>query len=92
MITEAIGGSYTNYGEFPATGLPTVLGWPDMSSSGVGVNEIDPANQISNTLFHKFMGYRPKYYWPISNDYIYIGPLEKSTYSVNENKFLKISQ
>ncbi len=92
VITEAIGGSYTNYGRISRlTGLPTVLGWPghELQWRG-GVNEIGSRQSDIETLYSTNS-------WDIARniiglyqiDYIYIGPLEKSTYSVNENKFLE---
>ena len=68
-----------------------MLGWPghELQWRG-GVNEIGSRQSDIETLYSTNS-------WDIARniiglyqiDYIYIGPLEKSTYSVNENKFLE---
>ena len=92
VVTEAVGGSYTNYGRISRlTGLPTVLGWPghELQWRG-GVSEIGSRHSDIEMLYSTDSWDTARNIIDLYRiDYIYIGPLEKSTYSVNENKFLE---
>jgi YYY domain-containing protein len=90
VVAEAVGGSYTSYARISEyTGLPAVLGWPGHESQwrGGGAEQGSREDDI-RTLYAT-----PK--WQPALDiikqynirYVYIGGLERSTYSVQEDKF-----
>jgi len=90
VITEAVGGSYTNYARISEyTGLPAVLGWPGHESQwrGGGAEQGSRENDI-RTLYATLN-------WQPALDiirqynirYVYVGGLERSTYPVQEDKF-----
>ena len=92
VLLEAVGGSYTQYARFSTnSGLPTVLGWPghesqwrggyeEMGSRQVDVETIYVANDWEETkrLLKQY-----------DVRYVVVGGLERSTYHVNEQKFLR---
>ena len=89
-IAEAVGGSYTGFARISmATGLPTILGWPghELQWRG-GVAEIGSREADINLLFSSDD-------WMITQKildqykirYVYIGSLERSSYSLKEKKF-----
>lgn len=92
VITEAVGGSYSNFGRISRlTGLPTVLGWPghEVQWRG-GAEEIGSRESDINTLYStdnwdEAQNVIDQY----EIDYIYIGPLERSTYAIAEDKFFR---
>ncbi len=89
-VAEAVGGSYTGYGRISEyTGLSTVLGWPGHelqwrgTSNPQGTRQDDmillystPNWETAHTILQKY-GIR----------YVYVGGLERSTYTVQEDKF-----
>jgi len=90
VISEAVGGSYTNYGRISKfTGLPTVLGWPghEMQWRG-GVMEIGSRESDIKEMYSTKN-------WITAKDileeyrirYIYIGDVERNTYQISEEKF-----
>ena len=90
VIAEAVGGSYTNYARISEyTGLPTVLGWPGHesqwrgTSDPQGTREADVAELYSTTNWDTAAGILKEY----DIHYVYVGDLERSTYSVQEQKF-----
>ncbi|MBM3137696.1 MAG: hypothetical protein FJZ98_05865 [Chloroflexi bacterium] len=90
VIAEAVGGSYTNFGRISRlTGLPTVLGWPGHEvqwrggANEIGSRESDIARLYTTNLWEE--AHRIIEQYQIS--YIFIGPLERSTYIVLEEKF-----
>jgi uncharacterized membrane protein len=90
VITEAVGGSYSNFGRISRlTGLPTVLGWPGHEvqwrggASEIGSRESDIAALYTTSLWEEAQRIIDQY----EIDYIYIGPLERSTYTIVEEKF-----
>jgi uncharacterized membrane protein len=91
VIAEAVGGSYTGFGRIAAhTGLPTVLGWEFHEVQWRG----DAAPQGSRAADIELL-YRAREWEEASPildqydiDYVYIGPLENSTYGpVQTRKF-----
>ena len=92
VIAEAVGGSYSNYGRISKlTGCQTVLGWPGHelqwrgSSEPLGSREEDV--QILYTTKDWLLAYEiiDKY----NIDYIFIGDLERTTYPIEESKFIE---
>jgi uncharacterized membrane protein len=90
VVAEAIGGSYTDFGRVSEyTGLPTVLGWPGHESQWRGSGEPQGTRQEDVALLYNTpdwesaLGILQKY----DIRYVYVGGLERSTYSVQEEKF-----
>jgi uncharacterized membrane protein len=95
IVVEAVGGSYSNYARISTlTGLPTVLGWPGhegqwRGSSTPQGNRLEDVKLLYETSsWTEAEAILEKY----NIRYIYIGSLERSTYSVNETKFLRSLQ
>jgi uncharacterized membrane protein len=71
------------------TGLPTVLGWPGHEvqwrggAEEIGSRESDISILYSTDLWDEAQRVIDQY----EIDYIYVGPLERSTYVIVENKF-----
>jgi YYY domain-containing protein len=90
VIAEAVGGSYTNFARISTnTGLSTVLGWPGHESQWRGGStEQGNRQQDIQTLYSTST-------WSTAEAilkqydirYVYIGSLERTTYTVNEAKF-----
>ncbi|HJX37619.1 MAG TPA: DUF2298 domain-containing protein, partial [Anaerolineae bacterium] len=86
VIVEATGGSYTYYGRVSAhTGLPTLLGWGGHELQWRG-NYEEPGQRepVIETLYtspdlERTRALLDEY----DIEYVYVGPLEKSTYSVS---------
>jgi YYY domain-containing protein len=92
IVVEAVGGSYSNYARISTlTGLPTVLGWPGHegqwrgSSTPQGDRQEDVKRLYETSSWQDAKIILEKY----EIRYIYIGSLERSTYQVNEAKFLR---
>ncbi|MEE9217375.1 MAG: DUF2298 domain-containing protein [Anaerolineales bacterium] len=91
VIAEAIGGSYSQYARISTyTGLPTVLGWGGHEVQWRGNAEPQGSRQgdiqrlYETTSWEEAAALLDKY----EIDYVYIGPLEVSTYvRLNEGKF-----
>jgi len=90
VLAEAVGGSYTGYGRVSVyTGLPTVLGWPGHEVQWRGTADPQGSRQEDIKLLYESIDWdsaRPtldRY----SIRYVYVGPLERSTYAVDEQKF-----
>jgi YYY domain-containing protein len=89
-VVEAVGPQYSEYARVATfSGQPTVLGWPGHESQWRGGEEEMGSRQVDiETL------YRTKD-WEQTREildrynvrYVYIGPLERNTYPVNEDKF-----
>lgn len=89
-LVEAVGGSYTGYGRISAhSGMPTLLGWPGHESQWRGGAEEMGSRQEDVERLYRTSNWQEakeileKY----EVQYVYVGPLERSTYGVNENKF-----
>lgn len=90
IIVEAIGGSYSNYARISTyTGLQTVLGWPGHeaqwrgSSAPQGTRKDDIEKLYTSTRWEEAQSIIDQY----DIRYIYIGPLERTSMSVKEEKF-----
>jgi YYY domain-containing protein len=83
VIAEAVGGSYTQYARISAhTGFPTVLGWEFHEIQWRGTAE--PQGSRAADVEHLYETRNPQDALDIIQrygiDYVYIGPLERSTY------------
>jgi uncharacterized membrane protein len=89
-VVEAVGGSYSEFARVATySGQPTVLGWPghesqwrggyaEMGNRGNDIQKLyETAGWDETDAILKQYGIR----------YVYIGPLERTTYAVNEEKF-----
>jgi len=92
VVAEAVGGSYSGYARISTfTGMPTVLGWPGHESqwrggaTPQGDRQEDIKRLFETSSWVDAMAILEKY----NIRYIYIGSLERSTYKVNEVKFLR---
>ena len=89
VVAEAVGGQYSEYARVATfTGMPAVLGWPghesqwrDGSLQGSRQNDIQTLYTTSDWTAAQEIINR------YNIRYIYVGPLERSTYPVNEEKF-----
>lgn len=90
IITEAVGGSYTDYARVSTrSGLPTVLGWPGHESQWRGGGE-EMGSRFSDlqVLYETSDWYDALRVLQSYNvRYIYVGNLERSTYRVKIEKF-----
>jgi hypothetical protein len=90
IIAEAIGGSYSNYARIATyTGLQNVLGWPGHedqwrgSYAPQGTRNDDISNLYTTTHWEEAQSIIDQY----DIRYIYIGPLERTSMVVKEEKF-----
>jgi YYY domain-containing protein len=90
VVAEAVGGSYTGYASVSTyTGLQTVLGWPGHESQWRGGSTEQGTRQDDIQLLYSTAK------WDTADEilqkynirYVYIGSLERTTYSVQEEKF-----
>jgi len=95
VVVEAVGGSYSEYARVAThSGKPTVLGWPGHESQWRGGAEEMGSRQGDIERLYRSND------WTETQEilrqynvrYIYVGPLERSTYGVNENKFERFLQ
>jgi uncharacterized membrane protein len=84
VVAEAVGGSYTNYARVSTlSGQPTVLGWPGHESQWrgggreIGSRQTDIQRLYCSRDWGEAMAIIDQY----GIEYIYIGPLERSTYT-----------
>ena len=89
-IVEAVGGSYTTGGRVSVhTGFPTVLGWPFHEQQWRGGVEEMGSRERDIEMLYQTNSWEVA--WGIITqygiEYVYIGPLERTTYRVNEIKF-----
>ena len=91
VVAEAVGGSYSGFGRISEyTGLPTVLGWPGHESQWRGTNEPQGTRQDDIALLYS----TPEWASAVevldrySIRYVYIGDLERSTYTLLDEKFV----
>lgn len=90
VVAEAVGSSYSEYGRVATmSGQPNVLGWPGHESQWRGGSAEMGSRQLDIELL-----YRSGRWEEVSQvfdrydiRYVYVGPLERSTYRVNEEKF-----
>lgn len=90
VVAEAVGGSYSEFGRVAThTGHPNVLNWPGHEGQWRGGYEEqgtrgdDIAALYQTTDWETARAIINQYHIR----YIYIGPLERSTYAVSEDKF-----
>lgn len=90
VITEAVGGSYTEYARVSTrSGQPTVLGWPGHESQWRGGGDEMGSRYGDIALLYETR------HWEEASQilqryevrYVYVGGLERSTYQVNTEKF-----
>ncbi len=90
VVAEAVGGSYTGYGRISThSGQPTVLGWPGHESQWRGgAREMGSRQSDIDRLYKTSSWLEAEQVLKQYNiRYVYIGPLERTTFRVNENKF-----
>ncbi len=90
ILAEAVGGSYTQYGRISAhSGLPSVLGWPGHESQWRGgAREMGSRQQDIDLLYStRDWVQAARILREYDIRYVYLGPLERSTYAVSEGKF-----
>lgn len=90
VVAEAVGNSYSDYARISTqSGQPTVLGWPGHESQWrggaeeMGSRQGDIERLYRTTDWNDAQEILRKY----NIRYVYVGPLERSTYVVNEGKF-----
>ena len=90
VVVEAVGSSYSEYGRVATlSGQPNVLGWPGHESQWRGGSAEMGSRQPDIELIYRSSRWEEvkqlldKY----AVRYVYVGPLERSTYRVNEGKF-----
>jgi YYY domain-containing protein len=91
VIAEAVGGSYTDYGRVSVyTGLPAVLGWPGHEVQWRGTADPQGSRQDDLKLLYETPDWESARLILDKYDirYVYVGGLERSTYQVQEEKFL----
>jgi YYY domain-containing protein len=91
-VVEAVGGSYSEFARIATySGQPTVLGWPGHESQWRGgYAEMGSRNDDIQRLYETAS-------WNEADvilkryevRYVYIGPLERNTYTVSEEKFAR---
>ncbi len=95
VVAEAVGGSYSRYARVSmATGLPTVLGWPgheiqwrgDAAYQGTRLDDVRLLYESEDwqTATEIIQRYNIRY--------VYVGPLERATYTVREAKFRRFAR
>jgi YYY domain-containing protein len=89
VVAEAVGGQYSEYARVATfTGMPAVLGWPGHESQWRNSALQGSRQNDIQTLFTTAD-------WATAQEiinrynirYVYVGPLERKTYPVNEEKF-----
>ncbi len=91
ILLEAVGGSYTGYARISTnSGLPTVLGWPGHESQWRGgYEEIGSRQTDVETIYATSDWEETKRLLAQYNvRYVVVGGLERTTYRVNEQKFM----
>lgn len=90
VVVEAVGGSYSEYARVATlSGQPNVLGWPGHESqwrggsAEMGSRQSDVETIYRSGRWEEVEQLLEKY----AIRYIFVGPLERSTYHVNETKF-----
>ncbi|MCJ7432137.1 MAG: DUF2298 domain-containing protein [Anaerolineales bacterium] len=90
VVAEAVGGSYSAYARISTyTGLQTILGWPGHEGQWRGGYAEQGSRQDDIQLLYSTAK------WETTSEllrkynirYVYIGSLERTTYSVQEEKF-----
>jgi uncharacterized membrane protein len=90
VITEAVGGSYTEYARVSTrSGQPTVLGWPGHESQWRGGGDEMGSRYGDIELLYETRQWdeADRILRMYDVRYVYLGSLERSTYQVNIEKF-----
>jgi uncharacterized membrane protein len=90
IVSEAVGGSYTEYARVSEqTGFPTVIGWPGHESQWRGgATEMGSRQQDIKTLYETDDWLKAETIIAEYNiHYIFVGYLENTTYKVSLSKF-----
>ncbi len=90
IIAEAVGGGYSEFARVSTySGLPTVLGWINHEGQwrGGSIEMGSRADDISQLYSTSNWSDADIILQRYNIHYVYIGPLERSTYPVNEEKF-----
>jgi uncharacterized membrane protein len=90
VITEAVGGSYTEYARVSTrSGQPTVLGWPGHESQWRGGGDEMGSRYGDIELLYESRQWdeTDRILRMYDVRYVYLGSLERSTYQVNTEKF-----
>jgi YYY domain-containing protein len=91
VVAEAVGGSYSGFGRISEyTGLPTVLGWPGHESQWRGTSDPQGTRQDDIALLYSTPDWASTMEVLNKYDilYVYIGDLERSTYTLHDEKFV----
>ena len=90
VVAEAVGGAYSSYARISVnTGLPTVLGWDNHegqwrgSRDEIGSRTPDMQQLYVSSDWEAVKAILVRY----NIRYVYVGPLERNTYPVNDNLF-----
>ncbi|HSR20658.1 MAG TPA: DUF2298 domain-containing protein, partial [Anaerolineales bacterium] len=92
VVAEAVGGSYSEYGRISVyTGLPTVLGWPGHEVQWRGSAEPQGSRQDDVKRLYETTDWETARLILEQYDirYVVVGQLERSTYALHEEKFLR---
>jgi YYY domain-containing protein len=91
IVAEAVGGQYSGFARIATnTGLPNVLGWPGHQSqwrgggAEMGSRQPDIQTLYESPRWSDTLAIIQRY----EIRYIYIGGLERSSYRINEGKFM----
>jgi YYY domain-containing protein len=91
-VAEAIGGSYSSSGRVSKlSGYPTVLGWPGHELQWRGGGTEMGSRESDIKLLYETDDWATAM-WVLDQNaikYVFVGPLERSTYQVREEKFTK---
>ena len=90
VITEAVGGSYTEYARVSTrSGQPTVLGWPGHESQWRGGGDEMGSRYGDIELLYETRQWdeADRILRMYDVRYVYVGSLERSSYQVNTEKF-----
>ncbi len=90
VVVEAMGGDYSDYARVSTfTGLPAVLGWKNHEEqwrggdAEIGSREADIQTLYTTSAWDKAEAILKRY----NIRYVYVGPLERTTYRVDSQKF-----
>ena len=92
VVLEAVGGSYSSFGRIATmSGQPTVLGWPGHESQWRGGAREMGSRQSDIEQIYRSAGWDEIEELLIEYNvrYVFVGSLERSSYGVNESKFMQ---
>ncbi len=95
VVAEAVGGSYSRYARVSmATGLPTVIGWPGHEIQWRGSAEPLGNRQAEVQLLYETRDWEAAQavIQRYNIRYVYVGPLERLTYALDEAKFRRFAR